>query len=101
MTIYNDYYESNGLYTITTDKEFTYADSENFKDAYEEIPDETELLILNLKNTVTIDSSALGQMIVLHKKMKNKVAKIKIINSNKNIFDILSMSNFHRLFDIT
>lgn len=101
MTIYNDYYESTGLYTITTDREFTYADSENFKEAYEKIPDETELVILNLKNTVTIDSSALGQMIVLHNKMKNRATTIKIINSNKNISDILCMSNFQKLFDIS
>jgi anti-sigma B factor antagonist len=50
-------------------------------------------IVVDMKNVDYIDSSGIGMLIKLHKEQKNKGQKVKVINTNSRVSEILSLSS--------
>lgn len=71
-----------------------------FRDAYEQLAkDSVKKYVIDLKDTVYMDSSALGMLLVLREKVSPQ-ARIDLVNCNKDIRNILDISNFQKLFTV-
>jgi anti-anti-sigma factor len=58
-------------------------------------------IVLDFSRVNYLDSSALGMMVLLHKKAKLANISTSINGANGTASDILKMTNFHNLYDIT
>ncbi|MDH3354399.1 MAG: STAS domain-containing protein [Chromatiales bacterium] len=101
MTINSRYIKEKKLYSIVMGQDFNYSDYRDFKGAYEKIPVDAEALELNLKNTMHIDSSALGMMLLMNEHVHKQVSHIDVTNSNPNVLKIFEISHFKKIFNIT
>ncbi len=50
-------------------------------------------IFVDMKNVDYIDSSGIGMLIKLYKEQKNKGQKVKVINTNSRVSEILSLSS--------
>lgn len=57
-------------------------------------------VLLNLAETVYVDSSGLGEMVIGFTTLANQGAKLKLLAPTKRIEDLLYMVKLHTLFDI-
>jgi HptB-dependent secretion and biofilm anti anti-sigma factor len=88
---------------IQLDQEFTFHQQANFRQAYEQNLDEqTKAVIIDFAKTDFIDSAALGMLLVLrdHVEKNKQDITIELINCKKEVFEILEISNFSKLFTI-
>jgi HptB-dependent secretion and biofilm anti anti-sigma factor len=89
--------------TIQLDKDFTFHYQAEFRKAYEQNIDEhTKSVLIDFARTDFIDSAALGMLLVLHEYVGKNEGKttIELINCKKEVFEILEISNFSKLFSI-
>lgn len=70
----------------------------DFRSAYEQ--HNAKRFIIDLKETDYIDSSALGMLLVLRERYGGDHAQISILNSRPEIKEILTVSNFDKMFDV-
>lgn len=85
--------------TIQIVGEFTYNVYKDFRNAYRnEDPD--SVFIIDMEKTKDIDSSALGMLLLLRQYAGEDKAKIKVINENSKIKEILNIVRFEDLFNI-
>jgi HptB-dependent secretion and biofilm anti anti-sigma factor len=89
--------------TIQLDKEFTFQQQGEFRQAYEQnIDEKTKSIIIDFGRTDFIDSAALGMLLVLrdYTEQNDNINTIELINCKKEVFEILEISNFSKLFSI-
>ena len=86
---------------ININGRFDYRLSQQFRDAYEQVPDHACITFLvDLRNTSYIDSSALGMMLLLREYAKCRGGSVVIDSPNDQIGKILKVANFQQLFVI-
>jgi len=87
--------------TISINGRFDFNLYKDFRDAYEVGLDKGNLRIfINLAQTEYMDSSALGMLLVLKERTGGENSSVTLKNCNKEIKNILSISNFDKLFTI-
>lgn len=86
--------------TISIAGRFNYSVHREFRDAYERAEEQNNRYVIDLRGTEYMDSSALGMLLLLREHAGGDRADIRIINCSPAIQDILSIANFHRLFEI-
>lgn len=57
-------------------------------------------LLLNFKNVDHLSSAALGMLITLNKKIKDKSGMLKLSDINRQIFEVFRITKLNRVFDI-
>jgi anti-sigma B factor antagonist len=57
-------------------------------------------IILNLAQVEYIDSAGIGELIFSFTAILNQGGQMKLVNLNKNVRDLLAVTNLHRVFDI-
>lgn len=57
-------------------------------------------LLLNFKNVDHLSSAALGMLITLQKKVKDKSGKLRLSDINRQIFEVFKITKLNRVFDI-
>lgn len=57
-------------------------------------------LLLNFKNVDHLSSAALGMLITLNKKVKERSGSLKLSNINRQIFEVFKITRLNRVFDI-
>jgi anti-sigma B factor antagonist len=62
-------------------------------------PDHTTLL-LDLSSATFLDSSGLGALISLHKRMRARNGVLRLLNPAPAVMQILELTRLHRVFDI-
>ncbi|MCU1752516.1 STAS domain-containing protein [Pseudomonas sp. 6D_7.1_Bac1] len=62
---------------------------------------EPSSVVVDLKETTYLDSSALGMLLLLRDHAGGDRADISVVNSNSDVRKILAISNFNKLFDIS
>lgn len=87
--------------TIKLDDKFDFGKVKYFKDAYSSGVDDVQHVIIDLGETDYMDSSALGMLLNMQKKLGGKVNDFKIINANDKVAKILEISRFDKKFDIS
>ncbi len=84
---------------IITDR-FDYSVHSEFRASYKNTPDNT-LFIIDMNRATYLDSSALGMMLLLREHASKASEKISIVGCNPEVKQILEMSNFSGLFNIS
>lgn len=57
-------------------------------------------LLLNFKNVDHLSSAALGMLVTLNKKVKERSGELKLSDINRQIFEVFKITKLNRLFDI-
>ena len=87
--------------TISINGRFDFNLYKDFRDAYEDGLKKGNLrFIINLAQTEYMDSSALGMLLVLKERSGGDNSSVTLTNCNKEIKNILTISNFDKLFTI-
>ncbi|OQY10443.1 MAG: hypothetical protein B6I28_01020 [Fusobacteriia bacterium 4572_132] len=72
-----------------------------FKDEMNKvIADSYNKIIIVMKNLEYIDSSGLGVLVAILKKIKNEKGKLILTDINEEIFEILSLTSLDKVFKI-
>ncbi len=91
---------TNNITQIIVSDRFNYNVHNEFRAAYKNTPKETQFIV-DMNRTTYLDSSALGMLLLLRDHVDERSDKISIIGCNPEIKQILEMSNFTDLFDIS
>lgn len=86
--------------TIDIVGRFDYNMHQDFRQAYEDA-NSVMKYIVDMRKTEYMDSSALGMLLLLRERAGGDSANISIVNVNPEIEKILTISNFHKLFNIS
>ena len=86
--------------TISIEGRFDFSAHQEFRDCYEHVDQEPASYVVDLNRTTYLDSSALGMLLLLRDHAGGDSAEIKIINCNRDVKKILTISNFEQLFTI-
>jgi len=87
--------------TLTLEETFDFNCVEKFRMAYEEIdPEACRKLVIDMRKTHYMDSSALGMLINMQKYWLGRCENIRIVNSNPQIRKIFTISRFDKKFTI-
>ena len=87
-------------FTIQIKGKFDFNLVQTFRSAYNELNDELDQVVVDLRETEYMDSSALGMLLNMQKSLGNKVESIKISNCRPQIKKILQISRFDKKFEI-
>jgi len=87
--------------TIAVKGRFDFGSHQAFRDAYERFYKVPELYVVDLRAATSMDSSALGMLLLLRDHAGGDNAEVQVINSNSDVRKILAISNFDKLFDIS
>jgi anti-anti-sigma factor len=90
-----------GTLTIAIDGRFDATSLDDFRKCYEDhTSSSVGSYIVDLADTVYLDSSALGMLLVLRDFAGGDQASVVIQNCSEEIKKIFAISNFSQLFDI-
>jgi len=84
--------------TIKINGKFDFNVHSTFRDSYKDITDKSFNVTVDLKNADYMDSSALGMLLLLDEYFKE--TRVKIINSNEFVKQVLEIARFDIKFDI-
>lgn len=85
---------------IAVEGRFDFSAHQDFRRAYEEAPATPQRYYVDLAHATYLDSSALGMLLLLRDHAGGDAADIRIVNSNEEIHNILTLSNFDQLFKL-
>lgn len=87
-------------FTIQIKGKFDFNLVQAFRSAYSGIETDFSTVVVDLRETEYMDSSALGMLLNMQKTLNGKVDTIKISNCRPQIKKILQISRFDKKFDI-
>lgn len=59
-----------------------------------------KILVIDMQNVISIDSSGLGLLISILKEMRSKEGKLVLSGVSKNVADLLDITDTNKLFEI-
>jgi anti-anti-sigma factor len=86
--------------TISIEGRFDFSAHQEFRNSYERTGQEPCKYVVDLNRTTYLDSSALGMLLLLRDHAGGDTAEVKIVNCNRDVKKILTISNFEQLFSI-
>lgn len=101
MTIENRFSTDNKICTISIDGDFNFSRLSEFRNAYSEEAVKSAKIIIDMRKTETIDSSALGMLLNMQRFLKKADGEISIINCNKVVEKIFNITHFEKKFSIS
>jgi anti-anti-sigma factor len=87
-------------FTIQIKGKFDFNLVQEFRAAYADVGINTPKVIIDLRETEYMDSSALGMLLNMQKNLAGKINGIRIANCRPQIKKILQISRFDKKFDI-
>ena len=101
MAIKSELVDSGSSLKISIDGRFDASSLDAFRRSFEESDaEDVQSYIVDLAETVHLDSSALGMLLVLRDHAGGDQSSISIINSSPEVKKIFAISSFEQLFDI-
>jgi anti-anti-sigma factor len=93
---------SGNVVNISVAGRFDFGSHKEFREAYRNAPEGSEnKYIIDMSATEYVDSSALGMMLLLREHAGGDQADVSINGCRKEVKDILIVSNFDKLFNIS
>ncbi|MBQ4833037.1 STAS domain-containing protein [Pseudoalteromonas sp. MMG010] len=86
--------------TIQIKGKFDFNLVQSFRKAYSEMDERTVKVIVDLRDTNYMDSSALGMLLNMKKTISHQIARVEISNCQPQLKKILQISRFDKKFDI-
>ena len=87
--------------TIQIKGKFDFNLVQSFRQAYAQMSEKTIKVIIDLRETDYMDSSALGMLLNMKKTIDSQVETIEISNCQPQLRKILQISRFDKKFDIS
>ena len=87
------------ILTISASGQFNFLDHPDFRASYEAIKGQAYTAVVDLRNAESMDSAALGMLLLLDEAFPGMPAKI--INANEFIKQVLDIAHFGKKFEIT
>jgi len=69
-----------------------------FRHAYSGDALSVKNLVIDMRDTSTIDSSALGMLLNMRRYLEDRDIEIKIINCNQDVLNVFRITHFNRKF---
>ncbi len=85
---------------ISIKGKFDFSLVQEFRQAYSHIGESEPLVIIDLRETEYLDSSALGMLLNMRKSLGSTVKGIHLINARPEVKRILDISRFEKMFTI-
>ncbi|MGS7251972.1 STAS domain-containing protein [Pseudomonas sp. SK] len=101
MAVETDFSQDGKKLTIKIKGRFDFGKHQEFRDAYERQPNWPDSVVIDLKETTYLDSSALGMLLLLRDHVGGDDPDIRVVNASSDVRKILAISNFEKLFDIS
>jgi len=92
--------EKNNLITIQLNGSFDVSQYEEFKSICEGYKSPEYKFEIDFRNTLYVDSSALGMLLLLREQTKGDKTKVQLINVSGTVLRILEVAHFNQLFDV-
>lgn len=73
---------------------------EAFNDSYKPYLTQANHIVIDFSQTTSIDSAALGLMLLLRQKFGADDARISLVNANDSVRKVLDIAQFGQLFDL-
>ena len=83
------------------ERRFDFGKHQEFRDAYERQPSRPDSVVVDLKDTTYLDSSALGMLLLLRDHAGGDESDVRVVHASSDVRKILAISNFEKLFDIS
>ncbi|AQQ01829.1 MULTISPECIES: STAS domain-containing protein [Pseudoalteromonas] len=87
--------------TIQIKGKFDFNLVQSFRQAYAQINESIIKVVIDLRETEYMDSSALGMLLNMRKTIESQVSTIQISNCQPQLRKILQISRFDKKFDIS
>ena len=100
MTIESQVDSTKSSLTIKVKGRFDFNSHQDFRDAYEQLSNPAEHVLVDMKEASYLDSSALGMLLLLRDYAGGDDADVVLSNCNSDVRKILNISNFELLFTI-
>ena len=100
MSLSQHYTDDNKTLFIVIKDKFDFNLVQDFRQAYTQIDPDTQDVEVDLRETLYMDSAALGMLLNMHKALKGQVEQIRITNANTQLKKILQISRFDKKFHI-
>ncbi|GKW51952.1 STAS domain-containing protein [Pseudoalteromonas sp. NCCP-2140] len=88
------------ILTVQIKGKFDFNLVQSFRQAYADLNDNIDKVVIDLRETDYMDSSALGMLLNMKKNLSGKVETIQISNCQPQLKKILQISRFDKKFDI-
>jgi anti-anti-sigma factor len=89
-----------GIITIDISGRFDFSVHQEFREVYEKAAGTAIQYIIDLRQTEYLDSSALGMLLLLREHAGGDRAHVKIVHCRPEVKKILTIANFHQLFQL-
>ena len=100
MSIESNASPSGDELVISIEGRFDFSAHQEFRESYENKEVQPDSYVVDLNRTTYLDSSALGMLLLLRDHAGGDSADVRIINCNRDVKKILTISNFEQLFTI-
>lgn len=100
MPVSSHFDASTNTLTIHIDGRFDFNCHQVFRHSYENHDVEKTHFVIDMAKTTYIDSSALGMLLLLRDHAGGDLANIRLSHCNHDVRNILTISNFEKLFEI-
>ena len=100
MPVTSDFDANTNTLTIHIDGRFDFNCHQAFRHSYENRDVTKTQFVIDMAKTTYIDSSALGMLLLLRDHAGGDQANIRLCRCNHEVRNILTISNFEKLFEI-
>lgn len=101
MTITANLSADESTWVIRLDEKFDFGKVQEFRDAYQSLPDDISAVEVDLGQTEYMDSSALGMLLNMQKSLSDRALSFRISHCRPQVGRILTISRFDKKFDIS
>ncbi len=91
---------SNDTLTIQITGPFTFAVHHEFRDAYQQAPNDVRTFVVDFGATENVDSSALGMLLQLNEHAIECGSQVELRHPNERVRGALATARFDKLFTI-
>lgn len=90
--------KENKVLAISISGQFNFSSHPEFRASYKDLTDDSYSAVVDLRDTESMDSAALGMLLLLDENFPSK--KVKLINANDFVKQVLEIAHFNKKFDI-
>ena len=85
---------------ICIDGLFDFNSLDEFRQAYTKLDGSPSRYVIDMRNLKSLDSSALGMLLLLREYVGGDRAQIRIENCPDDVKEMMAIAHFHKLFDV-
>ena len=100
MTVDTKLTENDDLLVISVNGVFDFSMLDDFRTAYTRDIEESTRVVIDMRNTLSINSSALGMLLNMQRHLCKADGEIEVINCNEVVKKIFNITHFNKKFSI-